>query len=63
MSKAGIGCVQADTNLTCWEKAHNFYIPNHLFSMEEGTLYNSSTIDLAIVSKVNKKSKLATRRR
>ena len=52
-----------DTNLTCWEKAHNFYIPNHLFSMEEGTLYNSSTIDLAIVSKINKKSKLASRKR
>ena len=52
-----------DTNLTCWEKAHNFYIPNHLFSMEEGTLYNSSTIDLAIVSKVNRKSKLASRKR
>ena len=52
-----------DTSLTCWEKAHNLYIPNHLFSMKEGTLYNSSTIDLAIVSKVNRKSKLVSRKR
>ena len=29
--------------------------------MEEGTLYNSATIDLAIVSKINRKSKLARR--
>ena len=52
-----------DTNLACWEKAHNLYIPNHLFSMEEGTLYNSAILDLAIVSKINRKSKLVTRRR
>ena len=30
--------------------------------MEEGILYNSSTIDLAIVSRINRKSKLASRK-
>ena len=48
-----------DTNLICWEKAHIFYIPNHLFSMEEGSLYNTSAIDLFIVSRINRKYELA----
>ena len=47
-----------DINLTCWEKTHNFYIPNHLFSMKEVSLYISVTIDVSFVSRIQRKSEI-----
>ena len=53
-----------DTYLTCWEKAHNFYIPNGLFHLETSNrLFDQKNIDIKIISKINWNSTLAKLRK
>ena len=48
-----------DSHLTCWEKAHNFYIPMGLFHIEDkNDLFEQRQVDFKNFSKINKKSKL-----
>ena len=55
-----------DSSLTCWEKAHLFYIPNGLFHYkkeETTTQVGSPIIDFNVVSKINWSSKLSKKRK
>ena len=53
-----------DGSLTCWEKAHNWYIPNGLFHLKNDSRNkNDERIDFTDVSKINWSSKLAKQRK
>ena len=53
-----------DGSLTCWEKAHNWYIPNGLFHLKnDNRNQNDEKIDFTDVSKINWSSKLAKQRK
>ena len=55
-----------DSSLTCWEKAHLFYIPNGLFHYKEEettTQVGSPFIDFNVFSKIYWSSKLSKKRK
>ena len=52
--------------MTCWEKAHSYYIPNGLFRLKDVVNFNSKespTVDFNVVSKINWSSSLAKERK
>ena len=56
----------SDSSLTCWEKAHSYYIPNGLFRLKDVVNFNSKespTVDFNVVSKINWSSSLAKERK
>ena len=55
-----------DSTLTCWEKAHSFYIPNGLFKMKDKVNHqnvNSPDIDFNDVATINMSSKMYLKRK
>ena len=53
-----------DTHQTCWEKAHNFYIPKGLFYIESNDhLFSQNSIDVNKFSRINWNSNLAKLRK
>ena len=60
------GWLCPDSSLTCWEKAHSFYIPNGLFNIVDNDLHlceDSPNVDFHKVSKINWSSSLYKERK
>ena len=51
-----------ETELTCWQKAHKWYIPNGLFNLSKGNSKHPPQIDYSNIFKVNQNSDLALKR-
>ena len=65
-SEASNNWLCPDSSLTCWEKAHNWYIPNGLFHLKHDTSITNeknSIIDFTKVSRINWSSSMAKERK